>query len=531
MKKISLIIFVLFLITLSFSCSKKEDEQKPDSGHRSKNGIELLAEQAGIPNDIQLTGALEQGKSTFISGRKGNTFYFYKIEDRKIIVQHQEAIPNAVEIEGRTIEVSKVKSNIMKHKDGSIFAWIGDVNFPDGYYVKLFVFHDNKFKEIEKKTLLFDIRKREGEGYLIRKERTLYEKGFLYDNDWNLLGYMENSLTKNAVEYITLKGDRKVTLLKIQGNKIEQYIKELPFDNKDVEAELMNTNDKLINIRFVQKGYSLIFVDGHLFEENETGSNHRTFTDITYITQKTERELLLYKIENSKIIKEYKVNIPESISIDKGFGETEYIKTNQLLWNIVKSNNNIFLMAFKENKDPYAQNRYYYLIYLFNQETLKKIDFKNRLLRIENIEIWGEFGFKIHTEIAINGRELSRYFFYDNNWELLYASETELKLVNNLDSDDPSFSKYYFLLNSEEIIYFYRDSFSRINLKDNIKKWELSSNSVKSFNSFPKNTRLDNLSVSKNGKIWTFMQNYTLLNGVKGVKSIIINIETGEVVN
>ena len=160
----------------------------------------------------------------------------------------------------------------MKHKDGSIFAWIGDVNFPDGYYVKLFVFHDNKFKEIEKKTLLFDIRKREGEGYLIRKERTLYEKGFLYDNDWNLLGYMENSLTKNAVEYITLKGDRKVTLLKIQGNKIEQYIKELPFDNKDVEAELMNTNDKLINIRFVQKGYSLIFVDGHLFEENETGS-------------------------------------------------------------------------------------------------------------------------------------------------------------------------------------------------------------------------------------------------------------------
>ncbi|WP_462352692.1 hypothetical protein [Capnocytophaga leadbetteri] len=531
MKKISLIIFVLFLITLSFSCSKKEDEQKPDSGHRSKNGIELLAEQAGIPNDIQLTGALEEGKSTFISGRKGNTFYFYKIEDRKIIVQHQEAIPNAVEIEGRTIEVSKVKSNIMKHKDGSIFAWIGDVNFPDGYYVKLFVFHDNKFKEIEKKTLLFDIRKREGEGYLIRKERTLYEKGFLYDNDWNLLGYMENSLTKNAVEYITLKGDRKVTLLKIQGNKIEQYIKELPFDNKDVEAELMNTNDKLINIRFVQKGYSLIFVDGHLFEENETGSNHRTFTDITYITQKTERELLLYKIENSKIIKEYKVNIPESISIDKGFGETEYIKTNQLLWNIVKSNNNIFLMAFKENKDPYAQNRYYYLIYLFNQETLKKIDFKNRLLRIENIEIWGEFGFKIHTEIAINGRELSRYFFYDNNWELLYASETELKLVNNLDSDDPSFSKYYFLLNSEEIIYFYRDSFSRINLKDNIKKWELSSNSVKSFNSFPKNTRLDNLSVSKNGNVWTFMQNYTLLNGEKGIKSIKINIETGEVVN
>ena len=147
----------------------------------------------------------------------------------------------------------------------------------------------------------------------------MYEKGFLYDNDWNLLGYMENSLTKNAVEYITLKGDRKVTLLKIQGNKIEQ----LPFDNKDVEAELMNTNDKLINIRFVQKGYSLIFVDGHLFEENETGSNHRTFTDITYITQKTERELLLYKIENSKIIKEYKVNIPESISIDKGFGETD----------------------------------------------------------------------------------------------------------------------------------------------------------------------------------------------------------------
>ena len=55
-----------------------------------------------------------------------------------------------------------------------------------------------------------------------------------------------------------------------------------------------------------------------------------------------------------------------------------------------------------------------------------------------------------------------------------------------------------------------------------------SSNSVNSFNSFPKNTRLDNLSVSKNGKIWTFMQNYTLLNGVKGVKSIIINIETGK---
>ena len=68
MKKISLIIFVLFLITLSFSCSKKEDEQKPDS-HRFKNGIELLAEQAGIPNGIQLTGALEEGKSTFIKLR------------------------------------------------------------------------------------------------------------------------------------------------------------------------------------------------------------------------------------------------------------------------------------------------------------------------------------------------------------------------------------------------------------------------------------------------------------------------------
>ena len=147
MKRIFLIIFVLFLITLSFSCSKKEDEQKPDSGHRSKDGIELLAEQAGISNDIQLTGALEEGKSTFISGRKGNTFFFYKIEDKKIIVQYQEAIPNAVEIEGRTIEISKVKSNIMKHRDGSIFAWIGDVNFPDGYYVKLFVFHDNKFRE------------------------------------------------------------------------------------------------------------------------------------------------------------------------------------------------------------------------------------------------------------------------------------------------------------------------------------------------------------------------------------------------
>ena len=532
MKRISLIIFVLFLITLSFSCSKKEDEQKPDSDHRTKNGIELLAEQAGIPNDIQLTGALEEGKSTFISGRKGNTFYFYKIEDKKIIVQHQESISNAVEIEGRTIQISKAKSNVVKHKDGSVFAWIGDVNFPDGYYVRLFVFHNNKFKEIERETLLFNIRKREGEGYLIKKEHISYERGFLYDNDWNFLGYMESTLTKNGIEYIALKGDRKVTLLKIQGNKIEQYTKELPFNNKDIEAELIITNDKLINIRFVEKDYSLIFVDGYFFEEDSLSLNHKTFDNITYISQKTERELLLYKIQDSKIIKEYKVNIPERISIDKGFGETEYIVTNKLLWNIIKSNNNnIFLMAFKENKDPYAQNRYYYLTYLLNQETLKKIDFKNRLLRIENIEIWGEFGFKLHTEIAINGRELSRYFFYDNNWELLYASETELKLVNNLDSDDPSFSKYYFLLNSEEIIYFYRDSFSRINLKDNIKKWELSSNSVGSFNSFPKNTRLDNLSVSKNGNIWTFMQNYTLLNGVKGVKSIKINIETGKEVN
>lgn len=528
MKKISLIIFVLFLITLSFSCSKKEDEQKPDSGHSSKNGIELLAEQAGIPNDIQLTGALEQGKSTFISGRKGNTFYFYKIEDRKIIVQHQEAIPNAVEIEGRTIEVSKVKSNIMKHKDGSIFAWIGDVNFPDGYYVKLFVFHDNKFKEIEKKALLFDIRKREGEGYLIRKERTLYEKGFLYDNDWNLLGYMENSLTKNAVEYITLKGDRKVTLLKIQGNKIEQYIKELPFDNKDVEAELMNTNDKLINIRFVQKGYSLIFVDGHLFEENETGSNHRTFNDITYITQKKKNNLFLYKIQNSKIIEEYNVSVPDIISIDKGFGEIESVITEKLIWYIIQKDNYIFLISIRNASNNYD---YYPLIYVFDNRSLKKIDFKNKNLRIENVEKWGDFGFKVHTEIPINGRELSRYFFYDNNWQLLYASETEIELLNNLDSNYPSFSKYYFLLNSEEIIYFYRDSFSRINLKDNIKKWELSSNSVNSFNSFPKNTRLDNFSVSKNGNVWTFMQNYTLLNGEKGIKSIKINIETGEVVN
>jgi len=151
--------------------------------------------------------------------------------------------------------------------------------------------------------------------------------------------------------------------------------------------------------------------------------------------------------------------------------------------------------------------------------------------KIENVEKWGDFGFKVHTKIPINGRELSRYFFYDNNWLLLYASETEIELVNNLDSNYPSFSKYYFLLNSEEIIYFYRDSFSRINLKDNIKRWELSSNSVNSFNSFPKNTRLDNFSVSKNGNVWTFMQNYTLLNGEKGIKSIKINIETGEVVN
>ena len=534
MKKISLIIFVLFLITLSFSCSKKEDEQKPDSGHRSKNGIELLAEQAGIPNDIQLTGALEEGKSTFISGRKGNTFYFYKIEDKKIIVQHQETLPDTVRIEGINFKTSDMISNVVKIRNEIISAYIGNTKSVDGFWAKYFIFNNktNSFKLIAEREVLNDLQKRYGFGYIVCKN--IYgspRRCFLYDNDWNLLGYMENSLTKNGVEYITLKGDRKVTLLKIQGDKVEQYIKELPFDNKDIEAELVYTNNKLVNIRFEKKGYSLIFVDGHFFEENETGSNHRTFNDITYITQKTERELLLYKIENSKIIKEYKVNIPESISIDKGFGETEYIKTNQLLWNIVKSNNNIFLMAFKENKDPYAQNRYYYLIYLFNQETLKKIDFKNRLLRIENIEIWGEFGFKIHTEIAINGRELSRYFFYDNNWELLYASETELKLENNLDSDDPSFSKYYFLLNSEEIIYFYRDSFSRINLKDNIKKWELSSNRVNSFNSFPKNTRLDNFSVSKNGNVWTFMQNYTLLNGEKGIKSIKINIETGEVVN
>ena len=517
MKKISLIIFVLFLITLSFSCSKKEDEQKPDSGHRSKNGIELLAEQAGIPNDIQLTGALEEGKSTFISGRKGNTFYFYKIEDKKIIVQHQETLPDTVRIEGINFKTSDMISNVVKIRNEIISAYIGNTKSVDGFWAKYFIFNNktNSFKLIAEREVLNDLQKRYGFGYIVCEN--IYgspRRCFLYDNDWNLLGYMENSLTKNGVEYITLKGDRKVTLLKIQGDKIEQYIKELPFDNKDIEAELVYTNNKLVNIRFEKKGYSLIFVDGHFFEENETGSNHRTFNDITYITKKKKNNLFLYKIQNSKIIEEYNVSVPDIISIDKGFGEIESVITEKLIWYIIQ-------------KDNY----YYPLIYVFDNRSLKKIDFKNKNLRIENVEKWGDFGFKVHTEIPINGRELSRYFFYDNNWQLLYASETEIELLNNLDSNYPSFSKYYFLLNSEEIIYFYRDSFSRINLKDNIKKWELSSNSVNSFNSFPKNTRLDNFSVSKNGNVWTFMQNYTLLNGEKGIKSIKINIETGEVVN
>lgn len=531
MKKISLIIFVLFLITLSFSCSKKEDEQKPDSGHRSKNGIELLAEQAGIPNDIQLTGALEEGKSTFISGRKGNTFYFYKIEDKKIIVQHQETLPDTVRIEGINFKTSDMISNVVKIRNEIISAYIGNTKSVDGFWAKYFIFNNktNSFKLIAEREVLNDLQKRYGFGYIVCKN--IYgspRRCFLYDNDWNLLGYMENSLTKNGVEYITLKGDRKVTLLKIQGDKVEQYIKELPFDNKDIEAELMNTNDKLINIRFEKKGYSLIFVDGHFFEENETGSNHRTFNDITYITQKKKNNLFLYKIQNSKIIEEYNVSVPDIISIDKGFGEIESVITEKLIWYIIQKDNYIFLISIRNASNNYD---YYPLIYIFDNRSLKKIDFKNKNLRIENVEKWGDFGFKVHTEIPINGRELSRYFFYDNNWQLLYASETEIELLNNLDSNYPSFSKYYFLLNSEEIIYFYRDSFSRINLKDNIKKWELSSNRVNSFNSFPKNTRLDNFSVSKNGNVWTFMQNYTLLNGEKGIKSIKINIETGEVVN
>lgn len=532
MKKIqsSLLLFLLLIIV---SCSKNEDNKESDNmNNPPKTEIEILGEKIGIPSDIKITSFIGDIQNpTFISAQKDRTFYFYKIDNKKITLQHEETLPETIEKEGTILKTSELVSKVVKiEREGIIAAYIGDERFIGyGSFVKYFVFSNNSFKPIEINGYLSSLRKRDGFGYIITGENSS-NKSLLYDNDWNLLGNIESSITKEDIEYIILKKDNDITLLKIQNNKIiRSYKKQLPL--KNVSLEMESTPSNLLKIKFRKDGTFLgdywIFIDKYFFEIDSV--NCREFGEVTYIIQKEGNGISMYKIKNGEIVDIYKRAIPEQITIDKGFGEAETFSTKDVSWSVITNNDHIFLVMMKNLSDDFS---YYPLVFILQNNSLKKVELKNRKVQIYDIEKWGDFGFKLQVIISLNNNDsINRYFFYNNNWDLLYESNTTNTIQNKKNYSYFDVDYKYSLINVEEIIYFYSTYIKRINLKENIEKWELNNMQVIEFIPTIKNARLDDFKVIKDGDIWTFIKSYTLLNGEKAEKSIKININTGKTVN
>ena len=185
-----------------------------------------------------------------------------------------------------------------------------------------------------------------------------------------------------------------------------------------------------------------IFIDKYFFEIDSI--NCREFGEITYIIQKEGNGISMYKIKNGEIVDIYKSAIPEQITIDKGFGETETFSTKDVFWSVITNNDHIFLVMVRNLRDDFS---YYPLVFILQNNSLKKVELKNRKVQIYDIEKWGDFGFKLQVRISVNNNDsIDRYFFYDNNWDLLYESNTTNTIQNKKNYSYFDVDYKYFLI-------------------------------------------------------------------------------------
>ena len=235
--------------------------------------------------------------------------------------------------------------------------------------------------------------------------------------------------------------------------------------------------------------------------------NSFPINDTKNILLRNKNEVIFIKVENDKIIEQYKDTIPKKVEFIRPYGEKEIFNTADYKIKIIGiSEDNIMMLGLFDKNDIMEKVSPY--IWIYHNRVFKHLETKEKILNADltKIQKWGEFGFYLSGYNQI---------MYDINWNYSHI---------------PQYIGYYGYLTTpisiDEFI-FTGANIERVNTKIPKRLWKIEN----VYSSLPENIRLDKIEISKNGEIWTVKSYYTLYSGEKGMLTKKININEGRIID
>jgi lipoprotein len=437
------ILYILLVLGL-IACSKKDSEQEPDVSYTPSSKEEAKRNfEKELPNGTELIG-------------------FYPISEKS----EKEFLATAKK---------EKEFYFYKIKNGKIIAQYKEI-LPETIDVEI----NNNVKKIRVSEQLFSVYIND----IAVREMLIFSIGAIIDNTKVVVTdiiFTQNQFKKIIspdnktyfISHIEKRGDYGYIISK--GNVGSFFSHKLLYDS---------------NFNFIGK------------IENSFPIN-----DTKNILLRNKNEVIFIKVENDKIIEQYKDTIPKKVEFIRPYGEKEIFNTADYKIKIIGiSEDNIMMLGLFDKNDIMEKVSPY--IWIYHNRVFKHLETKEKILNADltKIQKWGEFGFYLSGYNQI---------MYDINWNYSHI---------------PQYIGYYGYLTTpisiDEFI-FTGANIERVNTKIPKRLWKIEN----VYSSLPENIRLDKIEISKNGEIWTVKSYYTLYSGEKGMLTKKININEGRIID
>ncbi|GIM62233.1 hypothetical protein CAPN008_22830 [Capnocytophaga canis] len=581
------VIFLMFLVLGMVGCSKEENKTS-EPVEENLSETEVLKKEVGISKDIEINDFYYISEQIlFITGRKSNEFYLYKIENKKIKFQHKISLPNEEKfysISGTEINVNTQNLSFffISKTDGAdtFVIALGGEGVNTEFIPKYFVYNNNSVNKIDTQTNIVKGIIKKDYGFLIKTNNHSYGNNeyMLYNNKFeyqlNVISEANNFFKVDDTYFVvgTKDNDLKCIIVNKEGDILSSY-DNTNFNKKyyltnfqkidnGVFASFLDSNNKRISF------HNIVFYNGKIKEVNTSGNELKInelsikredkayiikqhYYDLIYdaewnylftknyynsfiengngiLADVVDNSLHIYKIENYNVSLIYKEVLPKTLNIDEGYGNNRIVEMKNYI-PYVRKKDDFIVIQMVDN----MQLRDSVFIYIYTNNVVKKISILNKIIQRSFLETdinFGDVGFLLPYNIQNTG--ITYYLMYDKNWNFSYEnSYRHFSLHQNNSS-----GYQYIPITENEVLLFSNGGTTsyiiRADLKNNTEMWTKYNVDASFFGQqLPNDTKYEKAKVVKNGDMWIVTIGYTLRSGKKGSGTVKININNGEIIN